>query len=96
MAVMVAMENEENTSFDKKCEILADLWLNFKNDEEFLDFFEYNDLGLPLAYAVANGIVETTDMAARFIEETFALLLDALEAEDIGFESIDDLLALDE
>jgi hypothetical protein len=28
-------------------EILADLWINYKYDDEFEDFIEYNDLGLP-------------------------------------------------
>jgi hypothetical protein len=87
------MEDNE-TSFSAKCEILGDLWLNYRNDEEFQDFVEYNDLGLPLAYALANGIVETSEKATKFVEESFELLLAGLDVEDTGFESLDDLLAL--
>jgi hypothetical protein len=82
------------TSFQDKASILADLWLNYRQDVEFADFIEYNDIGLPLAYAIANEIVKTTDIATRFIEETFDLLLDGLDLDDdTGFENLDDLLA---
>ena len=85
------------TTFDNKASILADLWLNYRQDEEFADFIEYNDIGLPLAYAIANGIVKTTDVATRFIEETFDLLLAGLGYEDLTFEDLDELLgSLDE
>ena len=83
----------EPTTFQDKASILADLWLNYRNDEQFTDFIEYNDIGLPLAYAIDNEIVKTTDIATRFIEETFALLLAGLDIEDTGFEVLDDLLA---
>jgi hypothetical protein len=86
-----------NTTIENKAEILADLWLNYKDDEAFLDFIEYNDLGLPLAYAFANQIVPKTDKLEKFIDETFELLLSGLEVEeDTGFESLDELLGLAE
>lgn len=84
-------ENTSTTYFDKAV-ILADLWLNYRQDEEFADFVEYNDIGLPLAYVIANDIVKSTDLAERFINETFDLLLAGLEIEDTGFESLDELL----
>lgn len=87
---------DNNTPYSNKYQILADLWLNYKDDEEFQDFVEYNDLGLPLAYAIANEIVKSTDLAEKFINETFDLLLAGLEIEDTGFESLDDLLGLSE
>lgn len=87
------MTENTSTTYFSKCEILADLWLNYRQDEEFADFVEYNDIGLPLAYVIANDIVKSTDLAERFINETFELLLAGLEIEDTGFESLDDLLA---
>jgi hypothetical protein len=85
--------SDSQTPFETKAEILADLWLNYRSDAEFTDFIEYNDIGLPLAYAIANDIVKTTDVATRFIEETFALLLEGLDIDDdTGFDSLDDLL----
>jgi hypothetical protein len=73
--------------------ILADLWLNYRDDELFEDFVEYNDLGLPLAYVLANDIVQTTDLAEKFVNETFDLLIAGLGIEDTGFENLDQILS---
>ncbi len=84
------------TTIENKTIILSDLWLNYKADEEFTDFMEYNDIGLPLAYTIANNIVNTTELADTFITETFDLLLAGLEIEDSeeGFEDLDELFAV--
>jgi hypothetical protein len=82
--------NETPTNL--KAEILADIWMNFRDDTEFVDFIEYNDLGLPIAYAIANGIVEITDKAQGFIDESFDLFLAGLGIEDTGFENLDDVM----
>ena len=84
------------TTFSNKVAILADLWIGYGQDESFEDFFQYNDLGLPLAYALDNEIVVANDKTNSFIEETFALLLAGLEQEDTGFESLNALLDLPE
>jgi hypothetical protein len=80
------------TTLDNKLSILAQLWLDYRDDEEFADFIEYNDLGLPLAYAISNGIVKITPTAEKFILETFDLLLAGLDVEDVGFETLEDVL----
>jgi len=82
----------EQTSFGNKCEILADLWMNYRNDEEFKDFVEYNDLGLPLAYLIANNIVESNLIAEPFVNEAFDLLLAGLSVEDSGFHTLQEVL----
>jgi len=83
------------TTFENKCLILSDVWLNYRNDEQFEDFATYNDMGLPLAYAISEGIVKNTEVAEGFINETFDLLLAGLGIDDTGFESLDDLLSAD-
>lgn len=83
------------TTFENKCTILSDLWLNFRLDEEFADFMQYNDLGLPLAYAISEGVVEATEIASTMIEETFSLLLAASDIEDTGFENLNQILGID-
>lgn len=85
------MTTPQNT----RAEILADLWLNYRDDEEFKDFIAYNDLGLPLAYMITTNIVQSTAVADNFINETFDLLLAAMETEDAGFDSLDDLLGFE-
>ncbi len=85
------------TKFEDRCGILAEIWLNYRDDEEFADFIEYNDLGLPLAYAISAGIVEGTEKAEGFVNETFDLLLASLDVEgDTGFETLEDLLQTDD
>ena len=44
------------TDFHKVCEILGELYSLYKDDQEFKDFIEFNDLGLPLAYFVAENL----------------------------------------
>tara|TARA_B110000503_G_scaffold24074_1_gene37856 strand:+ start:357 stop:638 length:282 start_codon:yes stop_codon:yes gene_type:complete len=80
------------TPYETRIEILADLWMNYRGDSEFDDFVEYNDLGLPLAYLLQNNIVTKTKQSDIFINETFELLVAAMETEDTGFENLDELM----
>jgi hypothetical protein len=80
------------TNYAAKLDILGQLWLDYRDDEQFSDFVDYCDLGLPLAYSISNGIVETSPMAEQFINETYSLLLTALGIqEDKGYDNLDDL-----
>ena len=88
------MTENTSTPYLNKAKILADLWLNYRTDNNFIDFIEYNDIGLPLAYIINEGIVQSTEMAQRFIEETFDLLIEALDVSDTGFDDLDDLLSI--
>lgn len=83
------------TTFSNKANILADLWINYRSDDDFKDFIDYNDIGLPLSYMIANSIVDKpNELATKFVEETFDLLLKGLEIqEDTGFENLDDVLS---
>lgn len=76
------------TPFSKKCEILANLWIQYRTQEGLKDFFEYNDMGLPLAYAINNEIVGNTAKSQGVIEETWELFLAALNLQDIGFNDV--------
>jgi hypothetical protein len=87
------MTESTTTPFSSQAEILADLWLNYKQDTDFIDFIEYNDIGLPLAYCVSNDIVKSTDLAEKFITETFSLLVSSLGLDDTGFDNLDELLS---
>jgi len=81
------------TDFSNKISILAELWMNYREDDHLDDFMEYNDLGLPMAYLLMNEIVLPSEQSVLYIDETFDLLLNALSVEDTGFESLDELLA---
>ena len=88
------MSEITTTPFSSKCEVLGELWLKYRSEPEFEDFIDYNDLGLPIAYAIANDIVKPLDMAKSFIEETFDLLLAALDLEDDNWENLDQMLSI--
>jgi hypothetical protein len=79
------------TDFRNVCEILGKLYSVYKEDEEFKDFIEFNDLGLPLAYFVAENLCEVSDDGSRYITETWALFLAGLNLEDTGFSDLDEV-----
>jgi hypothetical protein len=90
-AVQVASSIE--TIFSNKCKILAELWLSYRDDVDFADFVDYNDLGLPLAYILENSIAVGNDESMKFIDESFDLLFKHLGIQDRGFEEFDELLS---
>ena len=80
------------TDFSTKASILADLWINFRAEEEFADFIEYNDIGLPLAYFVHTDLVQPSEQATVYIEETFNLLCAALSLDLEGtYENLNEM-----
>lgn len=81
------------TSAKNKIKILAELWMNYRDDDSFAEFVDYNDIGLPLAYFVDSNIVDMTPRADLYLTETFDLLLASLGLEDTGFESFDEMLS---
>ena len=86
------MSDTTSTPYFKRCEILGELWIDFRDDEAFEDFIEYNDLGLPLAYIISEKVAESTPISESYVNETFDLLLEALNVEDTGFEGLEELL----
>ena len=79
------------TTIENKCNILSELWMDYRDDVNFEDFISYADLGLPLAYAISNEIVKITPQSERFIVEGFDLLVSSMGLEDTGFETLDDI-----
>jgi len=79
-------------TFENKITILAELWMNYRDDEDLQDFVEYNDLGLPLAYFLMNEIVLPTSQSELYINETYDLFIASLQVADKEWESLDELL----
>jgi hypothetical protein len=77
--------------FADKSGLLAQLWLDFKEDKDFSAFIEYNDIGLPLAYCHANGLVtEVSDLGEQYIEETIDMFFKLLEITEEEVDVLDD------
>lgn len=78
--------------FADKAGIVGQLWIEFRNDEDFTAFMEYNDLGCPLAYMIAEGIVkEVTPLGEEMVSETYKMLLELLEVTEEDFEVLDEI-----
>ena len=77
-------------TFENKITILAELWMNYRDDEDLQDFVEYNDLGLPLAYFLMNEIVLPTSQSELYINETYDLFIASLQVADREWESLDE------
>lgn len=84
------------TTFSNKCFILGTFFIQEADNEEFSNFFEYNDIGLPLAYSHSQDLCNLTDKGTQWVEDTWELFIEALAIEDTGFESLDDISALAE
>jgi hypothetical protein len=79
-------------TFQNKVTILAELWMNYRDDDELKDFIEYNDIGLPLAYLLMNEIVLPSEQSAIYINETYDLFVSSLAVEDKEWQSLDEML----
>ena len=79
------MINELNN----KIAVLADLYLNYRDEEQFKEFADYNDIGLPIAHLVHTGLVTMNKEGEIYIEETYDLLVSAMNVDPDGnYETI--------
>jgi hypothetical protein len=88
--------SREKNSMDNrtKAEILVQFTIaqdNF-NDEVYEDFFDYNDLGIPMSIAVMQDMVILTDKGEELLQETWEELCELFGADPNGhYENIDDV-----
>jgi hypothetical protein len=75
-----------------KAEILVQFTQDEFNSGEYEEFFDYNDLGIPMAIAVTQDMVILTDSGEELLDETWKELCLLFDANpDDEYESIDDL-----
>lgn len=86
------MSDKEETTFENKCNILAELWVDYRDSHDLQEYVSYNDLGLPLSFLVSEALVTPTPRAKDMIVESFDLLLSTLEVEDVGFTTLEELM----
>lgn len=81
------------TPFDKQCEILTDLWLNYRDDETVVDLFEYFDMGFPMAFAHNQVVAKLEPIGIAMVSDCWAGVLEAFgHDEDTGFDSLADIV----
>jgi hypothetical protein len=81
-----------NTPIETQAEILSELWMDYRDEGYFAEFFQYADIGFPLAYVISKGIVKTTPEADNFISDTWEMLLGLVALEDTGFDNLEEML----
>jgi hypothetical protein len=75
-----------------KAEILVQFTQDEFNSGEYEEFFDYNDLGIPLSIAITQDMVILTDSGEELLDETWKELCLLFNANpDAEYESIDDL-----
>jgi acyl carrier protein len=80
------------TSLKGKAQIIVEFTQDSFLDEEYSDFFEYNDLGVPLAIAITQDMVDLTESGLTIFEETWSDLCELFDANpEESYEQIADL-----
>ena len=75
-----------------KAEILVQFTQDYFNSGEYEEFFDYNDLGIPLSIAITQDMVILTNEGENLLEETWKELCLLFEADpNDEYETIDDL-----
>lgn len=75
-----------------KAEIIIQFTQDSFDDEQYDDFFDYNDLGVPLAVAVFNELVILTSEGIKLFNETWEDLCKLFDRDpEQEYSSIDDL-----
>lgn len=84
------------SDYSNICRILGTLYENYREDDNFYDFIQFNDLGLPLAYFHKEGLAQVSEDGQKYILETWELFVASLELEDTGFETLEEMFELAE
>lgn len=88
------------STFDNRVTVLGEAYTAGIEDEGWLQFKSYSDVGLPLAYLLSSGVVEVTDLTRdsieSYIDETYELLMQLLEVPEEdknNFSDLDELIS---
>ncbi len=74
--------------FEDKARVIGQLWIDFRNDEDFAPFIKYNDLGCPMAYMFSEGMIkELAPEGIRNVEQTFKMFLELFEVSEAEIDS---------
>ena len=75
----------DKTPFSNRCGLLAALWFFYSKKEDlgeaWQDFFEYADLGLPLAYMIESNLADVRPDGEVVINETWEALCALLDID---------------
>ena len=76
-----------------KAEIIVQFTQDQFNSGDYDEFFDYNDLGVPMSIAITQDMVILTDAGEQLLEETWTELCLLFKADaNLEYETIDDLM----
>jgi hypothetical protein len=73
-------------NFSGKCYVLSQLWSFHRFDENttWKEFFEWADLGLPMAYLANKGYVKVTPNGEFLVDEIWTVFCNLIEIDPDG------------
>lgn len=78
--------------FADKTGILGQLWIDFRDDDNFSAFMDYNDIGVPMAYYLAEGLVTSlTPLGEQYVEESIDMMFKLLEITEAEVDELDEI-----
>jgi tetratricopeptide (TPR) repeat protein len=81
-------------NLNKKVNLIVEFCEEKLEDEDYLDFFNYNDLGIPLAIALNLGYIKLKSAGEEILAETWTELCSILNTDpNAKYETLDSLLA---
>lgn len=93
------LEANERLSLMKKAKILKEFLIEHEDDEFAEAFLKRNDVGFPLARFIDSGVATPLPKAYKYINETYAMLLDVLEVSEqdaLDLVNLQELVAIAE
>jgi len=86
--------SEEYFAFMRKSKILAQFLDEIEEDEDLQAFIKHNDVGLPLARFISAGLATPLPQAYTYVNETYAMFIDAMEVSEIEASGANDFSEL--
>ena len=84
--------NKPSISIETMAKLVAEFTELENSNEAYREFFEYNDLGVPLAYAFNLNQIVFTDAGKKVIHETYVEMCKLLKADpNKEYDSLDEL-----
>lgn len=76
-SVLVETIEDTNPELLRKCDVLDGVFMEYFDDERFVDFVVYHDLALPLAHMISRMIVskEPEPIGILMLEEAYTALI---------------------
>jgi hypothetical protein len=84
------------TNFKTKCDILSEVWLEYKGNPDFDSFLNENEIGLSLAFNISTLLVISTPKAEPFVNDVFEKFLELIGKTDTGYNSLDEIAGLED